>query len=128
MSALQEKKIPAITAFICILALSAACRQSSAHISESIDETARIPVASPIIKQLIDAAIEQTKFTRGYDPAYTKIAYPNGDVPIETGVCSDVVIRAFRKVGIDLQKEVHEDMTHNFSVYPGKWGLKRPDT
>src|SRR5205085_11646096 len=77
---------------------------------------------------VIDAAIEQTNITRSYDPSYVKLAYPNGDVPMQTGVCSDVVIRAFRKVNIDLQKEVHEDMAKNFAVYPNKWGLKKPDT
>jgi uncharacterized protein len=62
-----------------------------------------------------------------YDPAYFKIDYPNGDVPSNIGVCTDVVIRGFRKVGIDLQKEVHEDMKTNFEIYPKKWGLNKPD-
>ena len=109
----------------CFFTVSLACSHSAAR---AVDESARVPVASTPVKQLLDAAIEQTKYTRSYDPAYSKIAYPNGDVPIETGVCSDVVIRAFRKVGIDLQKEVHEDMARNFSAYPNRWGLKRPDT
>ncbi|MCD7899147.1 MAG: DUF1287 domain-containing protein [Bacteroides sp.] len=63
-----------------------------------------------------------------YTPAYIRIPYPNGDVPATTGVCTDVIIRAYRKLGIDLQKEVHEDMKSNFSVYPKNWGLKRPDS
>src|SRR2546423_3767232 len=67
--------------------------------------------ASPQLKQLVDAAIEQSKVTTGYDPSWIKIDYPNGDVSSDTGVCSDVIVRAFRKAGIDLQKEVHEDMT-----------------
>src|SRR5262249_22116974 len=108
----------------CLFTLSLACSHSAA----CADESARVPVASRPVKQLLDAAIEQTKYTKNYDPSYSKIAYPNGDVPIETGVCSDVVIRAFRKVGIDLQKEVHEDMARNFSAYPNRWGLKHPDT
>jgi uncharacterized protein len=66
--------------------------------------------------------------TKSYDPAYIVLPYPLGDVPIETGVCSDVVIRGFRKAGIDLQKEIHEDMSKNFSVYPKKWGLKKADS
>jgi uncharacterized protein YijF (DUF1287 family) len=66
--------------------------------------------------------------TKSYDPAYVVISYPNGDVPIEKGVCTDVVIRAFRNAGVDLQKAVHDDMAKNFSVYPKKWGLKSPDT
>lgn len=65
-----------------------------------------------------------------YTPAYVSIKYPNGDVPAKTGVCTDVVIRSYRKLGIDLQKEVHEDMVKNFSLYPNlkKWGMKTTDT
>lgn len=62
-----------------------------------------------------------------YNPTYFKIAYPNGDIPSEYGVCTDVVIRAYRKIGIDLQKEVHEDMRDNFNKYPNNWGLKTTD-
>ncbi len=85
------------------------------------------PNASPQLKQLVDAAIEQSKVTTGYDPSYVKIDYPNGDVSSDTGVCSDVVVRAFRKTGIDLQKEVHEDMTRAWSEYPKKWGARGTD-
>ena len=63
-----------------------------------------------------------------YDPAYVKIAYPNGDAPAGTGVCTDVVIRAYRKLGIDLQKEVHDDMKANFSLYPKNWASKTTDS
>lgn len=63
-----------------------------------------------------------------YDSAYQKIPYPNGDVASNKGVCTDVVIRTYRKLGIDLQQKVHEDMRQNFAVYPKKWGLKRPDS
>ncbi len=73
------------------------------------------------------ARIEQLNLTKSYDPNYVVIAYPNGDVPIETGVCTDVVIRAFRNANIDLQKEVHEDMAADFAAYPNKWNLKSPD-
>ncbi|MEQ3691262.1 MAG: DUF1287 domain-containing protein [Flavobacterium sp.] len=64
-----------------------------------------------------------------YTPAYVAIKYPNGDVPAKTGVCTDVIIRAFRKLDVDLQKEVHEDMKVNFNLYPNmkKWGLKTTD-
>ncbi len=62
-----------------------------------------------------------------YDPQYFKIAYPNGDVPAGKGVCTDVIIRAYRKMGIDLQKLVHEDMKANFGLYPKNWGLKSTD-
>jgi uncharacterized protein YijF (DUF1287 family) len=79
-------------------------------------------------KQLIEAASWQIGKTLSYDPAYVGLEYPNGDLPIEKGVCTDVVIRAMRKAwGVDLQKLVHEDMKANFSKYPQRWGLKRPD-
>jgi len=63
-----------------------------------------------------------------YDPAYRAIPYPGGDVPATTGVCADVIIRAYRRLGIDLQVKVHEDMARHFSAYPKLWGLRRPDT
>lgn len=79
-------------------------------------------------KKLSDAALSLTKDKVTYDPAYVSIKYPNGDVAADKGVCTDVIIRAYRKLGIDLQKEVHEDMKKNFSKYPKKFGLKKPDT
>lgn len=78
--------------------------------------------------KLSNAAINLTKDKVIYDPTYFVLKYPNGDVPAGKGVCTDVVIRAYRKLGIDLQKEVHEDMAKNFSKYPKKWGLKKTDT
>jgi uncharacterized protein YijF (DUF1287 family) len=84
--------------------------------------------ASAQLKQLVEAAVEQSKLTTGYDPSWVKIDYPGGDVPQDTGVCSDVVVRAFRKTGIDLQKEVHEDMTRAWSAYPKRWGANGTDT
>lgn len=78
--------------------------------------------------QLSKAAIELTKQNVFYDATYFRIPYPNGDVPSDRGVCTDVVIRAYRKLGIDLQQKVHEDMKANFSLYPKIWGLKKPDT
>ena len=77
--------------------------------------------------KLVRAARQQVGVTLGYDPRYQRIAYPGGDVPQETGVCTDVVIRALRVQRIDLQKEVHEDMRANFGAYPRQWGLSRPD-
>ncbi|MFZ6011729.1 MAG: DUF1287 domain-containing protein [Bacteroidota bacterium] len=77
--------------------------------------------------KLSSAAIELTRQKVTYDPAYFKISFPNGDVPADKGVCTDVIIRAYRKLGIDLQKEVHEDMKKNFGRYPKKWGLQKPD-
>lgn len=83
--------------------------------------------APPQLTQIIASAIEQTTVTTGYDPSYVGIEYPNGDVAPETGVCSDVVVRAFRKAGIDLQKEVHEDMGRAWEEYPKRWGASRRD-
>ncbi len=78
--------------------------------------------------RLSNAAILLTNYKVVYDGKYYNIKYPNGDVPKNIGVCTDVIIRAYRKLGIDLQKEVHEDMKKNFSLYPKTWGLKKPDT
>ena len=77
--------------------------------------------------QLADSALTLTKQEVQYDPSYVQMAYPNGDVPADKGVCTDVIIRAYRKMGIDLQKAVHEDMKANFDKYPKKWGLSHPD-
>src|SRR5215470_7756502 len=73
------------------------------------------------LKKLVAAAEQRTQHTVRYDPAYVRIPYPGGDVPPDTGVCTDEVIRSYRAVGVDLQKEVHEDMEKNFSAYPRKW-------
>ncbi len=78
-------------------------------------------------QKLSSAAISLVDATVIYDPSYTKLPYPNGDVSKDKGVCSDVVIRAYRKVGLDLQKLVHEDMVANFHLYPKTWGLKYTD-
>ncbi|APU11775.1 DUF1287 domain-containing protein [Cellulophaga lytica] len=76
---------------------------------------------------LVKAALELTKDKVTYDPSYFSIDYPNGDVPSNKGVCTDVVIRAYRKIGVDLQKNVHLDMKANFNKYPKLWGLKTTD-
>jgi len=80
-------------------------------------------------EKLVKAAIERTKSKVRYDGSYYSIDYPNGDVPANIGVCTDVVIRSYRGLDIDLQKLVHEDMKSNFSEYPSKriWGLNNPD-
>ena len=83
---------------------------------------------SPFLDRLVEAAVGRTSHAVRYDPTYFKIAYPGGDVPAEVGVCTDEVIRSYRAVGVDLQREVHEDMAANFSSYPRKWGLKKTDT
>ena len=78
--------------------------------------------------QLIIAARRQIGVTLSYDPAYTRLAFPNGDVPRSVGVCTDVIIRAYRDAfGIDLQLLINEDMKRDFSRYPKRWGLKTTD-
>lgn len=84
--------------------------------------------AQPWHVQLVKAALERTKHDVTYDGSYLKIAYPGGDVPPEIGVCTDVVVRSYRDLGIDLQKEVHEDMARAFKKYPQLWGHRKADT
>ncbi|HZS97452.1 MAG TPA: DUF1287 domain-containing protein [Terriglobales bacterium] len=81
------------------------------------------------LHQLVAAAVERTHHAVHYDPAYVRIPYPGGDVSADTGVCTDEIIRSYRAVGVDLQREVHEDMVANYSAYPRKWNwlLHRPD-
>ena len=76
---------------------------------------------------LVEAAMERTRHQVRYDNAYRAIEYPGGDVPDEIGVCTDVIIRSYRAVGVDLQVKVHEDMAAAFDQYPTIWGLTRPD-
>lgn len=89
--------------------------------------TSTIAQTDGFYKRLSDAAISLTKDKVIYDPNYYTIPYPNGDVPVGRGVCTDVVIRAYRKLGIDLQQKIHEDMKANFDLYPKNWGLKKPN-
>jgi len=79
------------------------------------------------VSRILEAAHGQVGVTRHYDGSYVRLDYPGGDVPLDRGVCTDVVIRALRAAGIDLQKEVHEDMRRDFAAYPRHWGLSRPD-
>ena len=120
-----------------MLLLTASCQQQVARTrpplkppEQQTEVHALAPNSSPTLRAIIDGAVDQVGKTTGYDPSYQKLDYPNGDVPIETGVCSDVIVRAFRKGGIDLQKEVHQDMLQNFAAYPNKrrWLLTRPDS
>jgi hypothetical protein len=82
---------------------------------------------SGLVERVIAAAVAQTARPTRYDGGYRRLAYPGGDVPAEIGVCTDVVIRAYRAAGVDLQQRVHEDMTRAFGAYPKLWGLQRPD-
>ena len=129
------KHKPTLTFLLALLLATAACQQQIARTrpplkppEQDTEVRALAPNSSPALKAIIDGAIDQVGKTTGYDPSYQKLDYPNGDVPLETGVCSDVIVRAFRKAGIDLQQDVHEDMNANFSAYPTKWGLKSPDS
>jgi uncharacterized protein YijF (DUF1287 family) len=85
------------------------------------------PEATRFFDRLIAAAVEQTRHPVRYDGSYRRIPYPGGDVPADVGVCTDLVIRAYRAVGVDLQQRVHEDMRAAFAEYPKLWGLPRPD-
>ncbi len=78
--------------------------------------------------RLAQAALERTKHTIKYDGRYISIKYPGGDVPKDIGVCTDVIIRSYRALGIDLQQKVHEDMAEHFDLYPKLWGLKKTDS
>jgi uncharacterized protein YijF (DUF1287 family) len=97
--------------------------------SSSADNSRRAstPITSPVLKKVVEDAVAQADYTIYYDASYVQLDYPGGDVPPDRGVCSDVIIRAFRKADVDLQKEVHEDMARSFSAYPKKWGLGGPD-
>ena len=77
--------------------------------------------------KLVAAARHQTRTATTYDGSYTRVGYPMGDVPSNRGVCTDLVIRAYRVIGIDLQVLVHEDMRAHFDLYPRLWGLRQPD-
>ncbi len=117
------------------LVCAANCQQETPQVPKSAEALPAQPILKPLpanapaqLKQLVDAAVAQAGVTTGYDPSYVKIDYPNGDVAIETGVCSDVIVRAFRKVGVDLQKELHEDMQASRSAYPTKWGAGAVDS
>lgn len=107
--------------------------QSTAQTKETVapqaaaEQSKLADIQSAEIKKILESAVEQTSVTKTYDPAYVVIPYPMGDVPMEKGVCTDVVVRAFRRAGVDLQKAVHEDMAGNFSAYPRKWNLPKPD-
>lgn len=87
----------------------------------------RLGAEEGVVARLLEGADRQVGVTVVYDGSYRKLAYPGGDVPAERGVCTDVVVRAFRGAGIDLQLLVHEDMTRAFAAYPRAWGMRAPD-
>ena len=79
------------------------------------------------LQRIIQSAYAQVGVTLRYDPSYVSIPFPGGDVPIDRGVCTDVIVRAYRSIGVDLQLLVNQDMRKAFPAYPRKWGLSRPD-
>ncbi len=118
--------------------------QGVAFVVRSVERVTRFPtrlllpslffLAGPLFadsfeERLVAAALERTQYDVTYDGTYYSIAYPGGDVPADRGVCTDVVVRSYRSLGIDLQQRVHEDMVASFSLYPSRrfWGLTRPD-
>ncbi len=113
---------------MCVAAAVALWLMAGCAIPSTVTSPKRfIVIDSPATRQIVDDALAQTAYTNNYDPAYVKLNYPNGDVPRETGVCADVVIRALRKGNLDLQQSVHEDMARDFAAYPRLWGLSKPD-
>ena len=118
----------AVATFMACSRVGAGAESAKARAAAAQNLT-RQPISdTPHIKQVVDSAIEQIGQTSEYDPSYEKLGYPNGDVPVERGVCADVVVRGFRKAGVDLQKEIHEDMSQHFGAYPKKWGATKPDS
>src|SRR5207237_10247104 len=122
-------RVAALSSLIILLIVLSSCQQQVAKTlkplkpPEQLTEATSLPAnSSPSLKLVIDGAVDQVGKTTSYDASYQKIDYPNGDVPTETGVWSDVIVRAFRKVGMDVPRDVHEDMTRNFSAYRTRWG------
>lgn len=113
------------TTLLCLALLTSGCRADPQALAAAA--LARLPADDSFATRLCQAALDRTRHTVRYDGAYVRIAYPGGDVPADTGVCTDVVIRSLRVLGFDLQQLVHEDMRRNFAVYPKQWGLKQPD-
>ncbi len=97
------------------------------HVTAILTVSCLQALAALVGDKIAMAAAAQVGVTTQYDPSYVALTYPKGDVPMERGVCADVVVRAFRSLGVDLQVEVHEDMLRNFKEYPNHWGLKKPD-
>lgn len=109
---------PRIMTIAVLIAVAAGgCLPSSAHPTDR----------GSFFLRLVDAAIERTAHQVTYDGGYRRIPYPGGDVPDDVGVCTDLVVRSYRAVGIDLQRRVHEDMAADFGAYPDNWGLSAPD-
>ena len=115
--------------FAVLLASAAITATAASSIRAQPDpsEAAPSPAAEQFVGRVLEGARRQLDVTRLYDGTYRQLDYPCGDVPPELGVCTDVVVRAFRNAGVDLQALVHEDMRAAFDRYPQSWGLARPD-
>jgi len=109
-----------------LLALLTACRPSTPEQSQA-EPTPAAAAALPASPPLVAAARRQIGVTLLYDPAYVDLPYPGGDVSAERGVCTDVIVRALRTRGVDLQQAIHEDMRAHFTDYPQQWGLQGPN-
>lgn len=112
---------------VSVCLLIAACAPTPSAKSGPAAIAVPAPELDPFTRRLVDAALERTRHRVRYDGTYRRIAYPGGDVSDDVGVCTDVIIRSYRAVGIDLQVEVHEDISSAFAAYPKLWGLHRPD-
>jgi uncharacterized protein YijF (DUF1287 family) len=108
-----------------LFALLAACRPSPPEPPQAAPAPAAAAVPAP--PPLVAAARRQIGVTLLYDPAYVEMPYPGGDVPAERGVCTDVIVRALRDGGLDLQQSIHQDMRAHFADYPQQWGLQAPN-
>jgi uncharacterized protein YijF (DUF1287 family) len=116
--------------FVSALACHHQGTTTTAHESgpASAEHVRTLPIQGlPVVRQVVEAAMEQTRYTSRYDASYVQLDYPGGDVPLDRGACTDVIVRAFRKGGVDLQQTVHEDMARDFAAYPQTWGLPKPD-
>lgn len=111
-----------------VLLVLAACRDETPVAVETTSPPTTAADALPVVSPpLVAASRAQIGVVRVYDPAYFSLSYPGGDVPSDRGVCTDVVIRALRTQGLDLQQAIHDDMRTHFDQYPRQWGLSRAD-
>jgi uncharacterized protein YijF (DUF1287 family) len=117
------RSLSSALAVLIILIAALVCEAQQISANETVAHQA-------VLQKLVLAAIERTHHSVRYVSSYVRIPYPGGDVPADTGVCTDEIIRIYRAVGVDLQREVHEDMTQNFAAYPHYWhaDTARPDS
>ena len=124
MLGVRPERITAVIILVSAVAVSACSRSSAPPIATPTQSQTAMAPTSPA---WVASARAQIGVTVHYDPTYVRLAYPGGDLPADRGVCTDVVIRAFRNQSLDLQRLVHEDMQASFVQYPPLWGLRGPD-